>query len=277
MTAPTLHPWRPVFWEPVAGTTERLMVGVLYEFAGRIDAKRIMRDDVLDCLYGAKQGAATRALIDTALQVLSAVASAGGIENAEFALGLAPGDLRATQAESVSDLLRTAALLYSSLANIDPVEADEPADPSKSDQANRRFSTEVRDVIAQQHPELIGGFGQGGQLTPGGRNVRFGYFSPAFIAHFSILHPVHQAASVSSARARLWELGRAMSLSGITRGALVTAVPRADDATLGNRQRKTLGENIAEIEREAAAEHILLRPVHDAQAGAACIIEMAGA
>ena len=69
--------------------------------------------------------------------------------------------------------------------------------------------------------------------------------------HFSVLHPVRQAASVRDARARLWELSRAQQTAGIGRAALLTWIPSEEDPTLGEKQREGLRSNRVEMEREA--------------------------
>ena len=275
MTSSTLHPWRALFWEPVNGTGERLMVGVLYQFDGAMQATRILRDDVLDSLYG-HASAAARKLIDTALEMYVQAARVSSIEAASMPLmGIYAGPLRCTEALSVGELLRTAALLYSSLSNLDKLDEMEEADAPLAEEVNRRFSTEVRGIVALRHPELLPCFGRGGPLIDGGQMVKFGYFSPKLVAHFSVLHPVRQSASVRDARARLWELQRAMGLAEISNAALITAVPRPDDATLGDRQRDQAKANEREIEREADAARIILYPVYSANDGASRLIQAA--
>lgn len=274
--AQALHAWRPIFWEPVAGTGERLMIGVLYNFDGRIQAARIIRDDVLDSLYGQHSSTAARKLIDTGLDLLVTAAQAQGISGASMPLmGLSPGDLRTTGAETPGELLRTAALLYSSLSNLDKLDDMEESDAPLAEEINKRFSTEVRDIVLAKRPELLAGFGKSSPLIEGGQVVRFGYFSPKLVAHFSVLHPARQSASVRDSRARLWELARAMEVSSVLNAALITAVPRQDDATLGEKQRQQIKANEREIEREADASRIRLLPVHTAEEGADCLIAAA--
>lgn len=272
-----MHPWRPVFWEPVSGTGERIMVGVVHQFGGAIGATRLLRDDVLDALYGTKAATGARTLINTALEFCALAARAGGIQAIEGTImGLYVGTLRNTQEASLNQLLRTAALLYSSLSNLDKLDELEESDAPSAEEVNRRFSTEVRDSVGKERPDLLPHFGKGGALIDGGQIVKFGYFSPQLVVHFGVLHPVRQAPSVRDARARLWELQRAMALSGVTTAALIAAVPRQDDATLGERQRSQAKANEREIEREADASRILLVPVHTAQQGAAKLIALAG-
>ena len=274
-TSAPLHPWRPLYWEPVDGTGERLMVGVLHAYNGQVGAVRILRDDVLDALYGhAADGA--RNLIDKSLELYRAVASASSVADAGVALlALHPGPLRSTEAASVGELLHTAALLYSSLASLDKFDELQEADAPQQEEVNRRFSTEVREIITNQRPDLQAYFGRTTPLIDGGAPVRFGYCSPRVVAHFSVLHPVRQSTSVRDARARLWEVARAMEITAISTGLLVWAVPRPDDATLGQKQRANAAANIREIEREADPHHIRLLPVHTAQDGAARLLEYA--
>lgn len=270
-----MHPWRPLYWEPVDGTGERLMVGVLHAYDGNVGAVRILRDDVLDALYGhAADGA--RKLIDKSLELYRAVASASSIADTGVPLlALHPGPLRSTEAGSLGELLHTAALLYSSLASMDKFDELQESDAPQQEEVNRRFATEVREIITNQRPDLQTYFGRTTPLIDGGSPVRFGFCSPRVVAHFSVLHPVRQSTSVRDARARLWEVARAMEITAISTGLLLWAVPRPDDATLGQKQQANAADNIREIEREADPHHIRLLPVHTAQEGATRLLEYA--
>jgi hypothetical protein len=252
------------------------MVGVVHQFEGEIGATRLLRDDVLDCLYGLQSASGARTLINTSLEFCAIAARAGGIEAVGgVIMGLHVGALRRTEEISLNGLLRTAALLYSSLSNLDKLDELVESDAPSAEDVNRRFSTEVREIVARARPDLLPNFGKGGALIEGGQIVKFGYFSPNAVVHFGVLHPVRQASSVRDARARLWELQRAMAIAGISKAALIAAVPRQDDATLGDRQRSQAKDNEKEIEREADASHILLLPVHTAEQGAEKLIALA--
>jgi len=269
-----LHAWRPAFWEPVAGTGERLMVGVLYQFDGEIKATRILRDDVLDALYGqAAEGA--RRLIDTGLSMLEAIARNAGIEAAGIeVMGIHGGEHRATEANNVGELLRDAALLYSSLANIDALDDAKDSAP-QSDEISRRFSTEIRELVVTRRPNLREYFGRSASIVEGGVPVRFGFCSPRCVVHFGVLHPVRQAGSVRDARSKLWEISRAMDLTAIQTGALVWAVPELNDPMLGERQREAIQRNRDEIEREADKYEMRFFPVANAEHGAGKLLQMA--
>ena len=268
--------WRPLFWEPVAGTGERLMIGLVHDFGGETGIARIIRDDVLDALYG-KAAEGVRRLIDQALQMYLAAANASSVSAVGVSMmGLHAGELKMTKVRSVTELLHVAALLYSSLANLDKLDELEEADAPQQEDVNRRFSTEVRSGVASIRPELLLNFGKGGRLVPGGQMVKFGYFSTKAVLHFTVLNAVRQAAGVRDARARLFELQRARDVAGIGNAALIAAVPRDDDPTLGPKQREQLKLNRAEIESEADAVRMQWFAVSAVPEAVTRVIELVG-
>jgi hypothetical protein len=266
-----------MYWEPVAGTGERVMVGVLHGYGNDFRAVRTIRDDVLDCLFG-KASIGLRQLIDQSLMMYQSAAHASqSIEPLGVAIGgLYAGPLRATAAVSAFDLLHTACLLYSSLGNLDKLDEAEDSDSPQQEEVNRRFGSEVREEISKLRPDLVAGFGRSTSLITGGQKVKFGFFSTKAILHFTVLHPVRQSASMRDARARLFELQRARDMSGISSVALIAAIPRDDDATLGARQREQLRLNRIEIEHEADSVKLRWYAVHNAIEGANQVIEIAG-
>lgn len=251
------------------------MVGVVHKYGGEVRAVRTIRDDVLYCLFGKASGGLRR-LIDHSLSLFQAAGAMSiGLEPLEGPFsGVYAGQLRMTQADSVGELLQTACLLYSSLANLDRQDEQEEADAPQQEEANRRFSSEVKLEVVRVRPDLALGFGQGGVLITGGQKVKFGYFSPAAVLHFTVIHPVRQGASLRDARARIFELHRAREMAGIRCAALIAAVPRDDDATLGIRQRESLRVNKKEIEAEADAMDLRWLAVTTAIEGAGRVIEI---
>lgn len=273
----TLWPWRPLYWEPVSGTGERLMVGVVYGFGGEFRAVRTIRKDVLECLFG-RSASGLVSLIDESIRVVQLIAaesrSLDGVSSEVF--GLAPGELRNTAAASAVELLETACLLYSSLVNLDKLDDVDENDAPQQEDVNRRFGTEVRTEVLKIRPDLSSGFGATAQLITGGQAVKFGFSSHRAIIHFTVLHPVRHNASLRDARAKLFELQRAREISGIPHAALIAAAPRQDDPTLGSKQRDQLRVNQIEIEREADAVDMRWYPAHSATEGATRLIAVAG-
>lgn len=273
--ATTLWPWRPLYWEPVSDTGERLMVGVLYNYQHQIKATRTIRNEVLDCLYG-KSSQGIKKLLNNSLDVISDAATAASVEELELDsfLGLHLGPLRTTEAYSAAELLQTACYLYSSLSNLDVVDEQEASDSPQPSHVNKQFATEVREIVLSTRSDLSGGFNRTCNLITGGEPVKFGYFSPSAIVHFSVLSSTRQPSSMRDARAKLWELSRAREQSGIDNVALIAATPRADDPDLGSKQREKVHNNLVEMEKEADSVSIRWHSVANATEGASKLVEL---
>lgn len=269
--------WRPVFWEPVAGTGERMMVGVVFEYAGSWEAVRIIRDDVMAALYGIEASAGATRLIEFGLRLFQEAAKASnsldrlGVPMA----GLYPGEQMHTESASRSELLRTAALLFSSLSNIDSFDAQQEEDAPLAEEITKRFSTEIRELVVGTRPDLDQYFGRHAVLFDGGDRVKFGFVSPKVASHFNVVTPIRPGPSLRDARARIFELQRCREITGIDFAVLISAVPRHDDPMLGDRQRKNIDSINQEILGEAESVGVTYVPVLSAESGAKKIIEYA--
>ena len=137
-------PWRPLYWEPVSGTGERIMIGVVHGYANEYRAVRTIRNDVLEGLFG-KSAFGLKRLIDHSINIFQAAAQASESLAALSSpvSGIYPGPLRSTEAGSAADLLHTACLLYSSLGNLDKLDEAEEADSPQQEDVNRRFGFEA--------------------------------------------------------------------------------------------------------------------------------------
>ncbi|NTV09158.1 MAG: hypothetical protein HGA47_00075 [Zoogloea sp.] len=266
----------PIVWEPVQATGERLTVGAVVRFEGKVTAHRILRNDMLDCLYG-KKAADVRNLIDTALEMIRIVCE-HSVEGAQSPMGgFEIGPARYTEPKSVGDALRVCALMFSSLANINAIDDLAEEDTPAPEEAGRRFATEVRDRVLVLRRDLEPYFNRSATLIEGGVPVRFGFCSPSVVLHFGVLHPVRQAAGVRDARARLWELSRAREFAQIPLAALIVGSPREDDPTLSGKQVDALRRNLREIEREADENRMRFLSVNSVESAAEKVIEFARA
>lgn len=278
MNVTVLHPWRPLYWEPVSGTGERMTVGAVYRYGDTWAARRILRDDVLTCLYGKAANGACK-LIDHGLSLfLAAATAAQSLEDLSVSLGgLHPGPARVTEALTESELLRIVALQYSSVANLDKLDELDESDQPINEEAARRFATDVREHVLSERAELAQYFRRSAPLVMAGEPVRFGYASTHLIAHFNVLNPMRHGASLRDARARLFELNTGRALAQLSRAALITGTPRDDDPLLGDRQRARLREMREELTHEAAAVDVAFAPVHAASEGARTLLQLEAA
>lgn len=271
-----IHPWRPFYWEPVSGTGERIMVAVIYHFDNDFYARRVIRDDILANMFG-KSSVGIIKLIDYSLSTYLNIAKAlQSVEALNFSnAGLHAGELRFTEAISENDLIRTACLLYSSLSRMDFTDEEEDSDAPQQSESNKRFGTEIKEVIRLSRPDLVQNFGKQTPISQGGTPVKFGFYTENCIIHFTVLHPIRHSNSIKDARSRLWELKGASKFSGIQNALLIAATPHPDDATLGTEQRRKLQDLRSEIEREADNAHLRWFPVYTAKSAAEKIIEAA--
>jgi hypothetical protein len=273
-TNKAVHPWRPLFWEPVPGTGERLMAGVVFCYDGKWEAERIIRDDVLAALYGQDAASGAINLIEFGLRIFGEAAkAAASLESLGVSIsGIYAGEKRSTEARSRAELLRTAALLYSSLANLDKFDSAQEQDLPLSEEVTKRFSTEIRDLVTQDRPDLEEYFGRHAVLFSGGDKVRFGFVSPLAALHFNVVTPIRPGPSLRDARARIFELQRCREVTGIDKAVLISAVPRSDDPTLGVRQRQNILHLNEEIEGEAHSVNVGYIPVTSASDAARQVI-----
>lgn len=272
-----MHSWRPVFWEPVSGTGERMMAGVVFKYAGAWEGVRIIRDDVITALYGTTASSGAIRLIEFGLRLFTEAArAANSLDRLGVPIsGLYPGEQMRTEASSRAELLRTAALLFSSLSNIDSFDEQQEEDLPIAEEVTRRFSTEVRELVIFTRPDLEQYFGRHAVLINGGDQVKFGFVSPKVASHFNVVTPIRPGPSIRDARARIFELQRCKELTGIELAVLISAVPRSDDPTLGDRQRKNLDSINHELRGEAESVGVSYVPVLSAAAGAEKVIEYA--
>ena len=243
------------------------------DFDNEITAHRLIRNDVLKTLYGSSAKNLEK-LLDTAFSLQQQMAQSIGLDKLPELMGLHQGATHTTMANSRLEALRQAVLLYSSMCNMDVLDDASDEDKPIFSDANKRFFTEVREHTAMTHPTYLNYFNRQSPLFSGGEPVKFGFLSEKSIVHFSVLHPIRQQQSVSAARAKLWELSGASDYIGIN-AAMIMAVPRFDDATLGSNQTDSAKRNMSEIEKEADKRDMRLYCVNTASHGANKLIELA--
>lgn len=273
----TLWPWRPLYWEPVSHSGERIMVGVVHGHGKIYRAIRTIRDDVLECMYR-DSAIGIKRLIEHSLSTYQHAAEEGmSIESMDFSItGLHPGPTQHTAATSANELIQTACLLFSSLGDLNVASDRDTLNIPAQNQMNKRFSTEVKNDVMLTRLDLIKHFGQSGRLVTGGNTYRFGYFSPKAILHFTVLNVERQSAAIKDSRTRIFELIRARSVSGIKSTALIASVPNEDNFDLTQNQKETLRQTKNEIEMEADAVDLRWYPVNSSAEGAKKVIELAG-
>jgi hypothetical protein len=267
--------WMPLYWEPVAGTDERIMAGVIVDYENSMTAHRILRDDVLEAMYGKASGS-PKNLIDTGLRFALKMAEISGLDSVKDAvLGLHPGNIRTTEAKDRSEAVRIAALMFSSLSNLDLIDDIDADDAPTQEETNRRLSTAVRQIVVAERPDLDKYFNRNAKLVDRGEIVKIGFLSERSAIHYGVLHPMRQPSSVKDARAKIFELFKVHEYVGLPQSTLILAVPRQDEPSLGNKQLLNIIRNTEELVREAQSVGVDVRQVNTAEEAARETMEIA--
>ena len=140
---------------------------------------------------------------------------------------------------SVGDLLRIAALMHSSLANLDKIGGMDGADLPLAEEVNRQFRNRRAQPRARPPPRA------GRRLTPCTAATRRSLASrrrPPSRTSGDAQPDTPRTEPARCARAHLRAAALPRNHPSRQGAALITAVPRDDDATLGDRQRIRLRE-----------------------------------
>lgn len=266
----------PLFWEPVAGTGERLTAATLIKASDGISGHILIRDDVLRAMYGDSADKLIN-LFSTAINAYKQISALPDCPQLLPPLfGLVAGSTLNIDVRDRNEALRVAALMYSSLASLDEIDSREEPVEQALTEGNKRFATQVRELVVLENPVLSKFFNRGLELLQGGDQVKFGFASSNLLLHFGMLHPVRQSSSVKDARAKLWELARVKDITGISKTGLMMAVPNYSDPTLGSKQIAAIRKNIDEIEREADSVDMRLWPAKSVEQASSLLCDLAG-
>lgn len=270
--------WRPMFWEPVRDTGERIMVGVIGEYGGKWFARRTIDSDLMFEMYGKKSSAAIN-LIDKTLDVFKDLSIKHGLSNLSIPMmGIIPGEIRRTSAMSIVDVYRQASLLYSSLVDMESLERDSnlPAEviDRKQENFSRHFSATVKSIVSATRPDVAKFVNKHAKVSEDGNPVRFGFCSPKTVAHFAFVNKINQRHSLKSTRFKMWEILSAKAVGKLEQAALITVRPTLEDAMLGSAQISKIKETSNEIYREAKNFSINVHMAKDSLESANILIDM---
>jgi hypothetical protein len=265
-------------WEPVDGTGERLNVGALVQFCGAVQARALIREDVLRCMYGASGDGAYRMIVSS-LKAVEEVATKFGFATALNSVPLASfsfANTRETWAENDHELFRQIVLMHSSLS----VLAEEPSTttddlPTPEREVNQQWTTRVKEAIQSRRPDLAACFNRELILVDGGAPVKFPVLTPHLAAQFGLLKVNSQSQGMEDARAKMWKLALVRERNVNLAVAMVVGTPPLNDVTLSDQVQARFIANIADLTREAAKNDVELKTASSAAEAADFVIDRA--
>ena len=265
-------------WEPIPNSGEVLNVATVCEHHGKIVAKRLIREDVLRCMYGAA-GDGILNMINEITNAIKVNACKSGFDSIKDTIPMSNFKAtppRPTWAANEDDLIRQILLMNFSLSTIaDEAPASSDDTPTPEKEVSQQWSTKIRDATIKIRPELSLHFNREVALVDGGLPVRFAILTNKLAAQFGLLRPTQQNQGMEDARAKLWKLALAKERDPEKVAALVFGTPDPSEITLSDKQRDRLIANVNEIKQEAEYRDVSLRQVHTVEAAAASIVELA--
>lgn len=267
--------WAPLLWEPVMGSEERLMVGVVAHCGNEWSAIRVVREDIFTALYG-KKGTGAKAIVDLAIDMLRARLPLQTWNNIILPMtGFSVGLRRDAAGDSVQGIIRQAIAMAASLSRPDVLDEIEAEDsPSSNESVNRQWATKIKEAAANEDAQVVRYFNKPLRFFDGGEEIKFGFCNERVAIHFGLLRVSSISTSIKDARARLWELRMAKAKAHRNAGLLI-GVPSENDVTLSNQQRESVNRNILELQYEACEGEVVLLAVTTPQEGAQELIRLA--
>lgn len=265
-------------WEPVAGSGERLNVGALLQYGNKVQAKPLIREEVLRCMYGSAGENAFQMILKT-LKTAEDVAAKFGLTAAIDAIPLAAfsfNEKRETWADSEHDLLRQIVLMHFSLS----VLSEEPAasvddTPTPEREVNQQWTTKVKEAIQAQRPEFQAFFNCELVLVDGSAPVKFPFLSHRLVAQFALLKENSQSQGMEDVRAKMWKHSLACQKNSNLSAAMIVGMPVLESVTLSERVKDRFVTNIEDLRREADKNDISLKTAQTVVEAATCVIELA--
>lgn len=265
-------------WEPVAGSGERLNVGTLIHYNGTVQARPLIREEVLRCMYGSA-GEGAFQMILTTLKAIEGVAGKFGFAAAREAVPLTSfrfTEAYEARADNEYDLLRQIVLMHFSLSVLSEEPAASTDDlPTPEREVNQQWTTKIKEAIQAQRPDLQACFNRELVLVDGSTPVKFPLLTPRLVAQFGLLKENAQSHGMEDARAKMWKLSLARTRNSNLSAAMVLGLPLLDSVTLSDRVRDRFVANIGDLTREAEEYNVSLRTAQSVADAAACVIELA--
>lgn len=271
--------WAPIFLTPMAGSSERLVIGVAAANETGFAIAQANALERLRCLYGENAEAAIFASV-VALEQLSNEFAAKGTESFTKAnprvTGVHLGEKRDAEGQSLSAIATSWMAAMSSLYRPDEIDAGDEIsnDPaSGSGDGVDKLPRLVMDYVIQREPNASRFFRQdliGAQRRKKSHEVSIDFDGSKFVANFGTLQPGKIANSVDHIKRRLWDLKVKRDSESETflkcQHEMIVFMPDHNDPMFTARQHASLRDAHIALEEQADQEELRLRPLPSIEA-----------
>jgi hypothetical protein len=270
--------WAPVLLEPIAGSYERLVIGVAVVSADGFHLELANALDRLHCLYSDNAHGAIYAVQLTAERLreeLATRAIEALTEPRPVMSGVVIGECRQAEGENLQTIgaswMRTLSSLYRDVAE----EADDAApeldgeQPGQGEGAGDRLPTLVLDYVSQRRDGLAQFFSNDvresrkRRMTGRSHEVLIDFSGSRLVANFGTLHVGGIVKSVHLIKRRLWDLkverDHEHSPMLVRHHEMIVQSPQTDDPQVSTKQLANIKEALEALEAQADQEDLRLR------------------
>lgn len=265
-----------VFMEPIAGSGERLCVVVAAQGADRAyEVVPVIRESTAKCMLG-QAGPGFLEMVNLVVKSLGNHLQTGaplGTWQPPMT-GVYPGEPRSGRVEDLTMMLRTTARNSAFLSRMADFTADDDVEVTVSD----RWLTQVKEVIAEQHPQLVRNFSRKLQLYTGGSPTTFDYVGESYVAQLSRIVPGNGLSTYNRiAKSKMWELISLRDkghtgLFQIENFELILYRPGKNDPSFSENDITRVYEVFHELEEEADKQELRIHGVSSPEAAARHIV-----
>lgn len=270
--------WAPMIFEPIAGSYERLVIGVAVVSDSGFHLELANALDRLYCLYSDNALGAAYAIQLSAEQLRQDLAERGVralTEPRPSISGVAIGECRTAEGESLEKIgaswMSTLSSLYDDTAKRpDDIEQEQSADVvDLRDGGGDRLPTMVLGYVAEHRQGLVHFFSsdlrEGRKRRMAGRShvVLIDFAGSHLVANFGTLRAGGIASSVNLIKRRLWDLkvdrDKDVSPILVRQHEMILQAPPSDDPQISAKQHSNIKEALEALEEQADQEELRLR------------------
>lgn len=282
--------WAPILLEPIAGSAERLVIGIAVSTHREAFVASVNGLRKLDCLYGSRG----KGVCEIATRAVSYVQEQSFEPN--FSLtevdclysGVHIGEIRSGEGETLEQIANVWLPLISSLhENVVSHEIDvlrELVVTTGATLLSDQLASQVMNEVIATRSSLLPYFssdlraGRTRRTKNRAHEVMIDFSGSKLVANFDVLRISQLTKSVDSIKRKLWDLkvDRDREDGPIRRPfhELLIQAPALDGQVLNNAQKELVRDALGGLERQADQEELRLVQLGSAQAIAARVLEL---
>lgn len=255
----------PVYMEPVAFSGERICVAaVALDEQRNHEAVRIIHESTAHCMLGKYPGAKLINMVDAVVDSLKRHLDKGCSPEGWVPpiTGVQIGDVIQAKVSNLTMMVRTVARNSAFLMNLQDFQLEDEVIEADSEWVNERWATQIKDVVADKQPTLLGYFGKRVQLKENALPTRFDYIGQRVAAQAGRILPGSQFSySATKAKSKLWELHvlqekEQQGIGPLETYSLIVYKPAQTDPAFSEKQIKRADTLFDELQEEGDEHRI---------------------